>query len=498
MASSRYSPQLSKSRFIAGLQCLKRIYLECYERNLADPIDAQQQAIFDTGTGVGELARGIYPHGRLIEEQYFEHAQAVKTTEIVLRDPNVPAVFEGAFSFEKIRIRADILKRNGDGTFDLIEVKSTTSAKPQHTPDVAIQLYVLESLGVSIRTAYLMHIDNRYVYQGGLHDVEAMFSMKDVTRESREFLSTTAPNKLVQMWEALDSDTVPAIEIGPHCTSPYRCPFYGHCHQQVTHHPVTDLPGASREFLSGLKKSGIEDIRSIPTDYPGLSTLQKQVRECVLYDRAFVGQNLRTKLREISFPVSFLDFETHNPALPAYVGTSPYQSVPFQWSLHIKSESGDIVHRSFIWTEGDDPRPALVESLIDAIPPRGAIVTYSNYEQRVMRDLAKEFPGFKDVLLDLCDRTFDLLKLVREEYYHPQFHGSFSIKSVFPVLVPDMGYEGLEIQHGLVAAIDFAKMVTASTPTDEKEKIKQALLAYCEKDTEAMVRVFEALSSIGK
>ena len=137
-------------------------------------------------------------------------------------------------------------------------------------------------------------------------------------------------------------------------------------------------------------------------------------------------------------------------------------------------------------------------SLIDAIPPKGTIVAYSNYEQRVMRDLAAEFPDFADVLLGLCDRTFDLLKLVREEYYHPRFHGSFSIKSVLPVLVPDMGYGGLEIQHGLVAAIDFGRMVSESTPIDEKEKIREALLAYCEKDTEAMVRVFDVLCSMGE
>jgi hypothetical protein len=137
-----------------------------------------------------------------------------------------------------------------------------------------------------------------------------------------------------------------------------------------------------------------------------------------------------------------------------------------------------------------------VESLIDAIPPEGTIVAYSNYEQRVMKDLAAEFPDFADALLDLCDRTFDLLKLVREEYYHPQFHGSFSIKSVLPVLAPDMGYGGLEIQHGLVAAIDFGRMVSENTPTEEKEKTKEALLAYCEKDTEAMVRIFDVLYSM--
>jgi len=220
------------------------------------------------------------------------------------------------------------------------------------------------------------------------------------------------------------------------------------------------------------------------------------VRECVVNDRAFVGPELLTKLREISFPVSFLDFETFNPALPAYVGTRPYQAVPFQWSLHIKSQFGSMIHKSFLWAARDDPRPALIKDLLKAIPPEGTIVAYSNYEQRIMKDLATEFPAFEDPLLDLCDRTFDLLQLVREEYYHPQFHGSFSIKSVLPALVTEMGYQDLEIQQGLVAAIDFGRTVSENIPSDEKERIREALLAYCQRDTEAMVRIFDALCSI--
>ena len=496
MTSSQYSPQLSKSRFMSGLQCLKRLYLECYYRDLADPINEQQQAIFDTGTGVGELAREIYPDGHLVKEQYFELTKAIQTTEKVLADDTIKAIFEGAFTFEKIRIRADILTRNNDGTFDLIEVKSTTSAKAQHIPDVAIQLHVLEGLGISIRTAYLMHINKEYVYEGGPYDLTALFSSKDVTEESREFISESTPAKLSDMWEALQSDEIPDIDNGSHCTRPYKCPFYGHCHQQVTDHPVSELPRASREFIDELEKSGIEDIRSIPVDYPGLNDLQKQVRECVVNDRAFVGSDLQSKLQEINYPVTFLDFETYSPALPVYVGTTPYQAVPFQWSLHIKTSSGDLLHKAFLWSDPSDPRPALMTDLIDAIPSEGTIITYSNYEQRVMRDLAGTFPESADVLLGFCDRTFDLLKLVREEYYHPQFHGSFSIKSVLPVLAPDMGYGGLDIQLGLVAAIDFGRMVSENTPTEEKEKIKQALLAYCEKDTEAMVRILDILCSM--
>ena len=56
-----------------------------------------------------------------------------------------------------------------------------------------------------------------------------------------------------------------------------------------------------------------------------------------------------------------------------------------------------------------------------------------------------------------------------------------------------MGYGDLEIQHGLTAAIDFGLMVAEDTPLAEKNKTRDALLAYCHRDTEAMVRVFDVL-----
>jgi len=490
---SRNTPQLSKTRFMAGFQCLKRLYLECYDRRLADPVDETQQAIFDTGAGVGELARKRFPGGQLVEEQYFEHSQAVRTTETALSDPSVPAIFEGGFAFEKIRIRVDILKRNEDESFDLIEVKSTTRAKSEHIPDLAIQMHVLEGLGIPVRQAHLMHINNLYVYQGGAYDLEELFSLQDVTEEARKFASDVAREGLARMWAALDEGTVPAVETGSHCTKPYRCPFYGHCHQQMIEHPVSDLPRASRKFLDELKESGIEDIREIPADHAGLNAIQQRVRDCVVADNTFVSSELPSKLREITFPISFLDFETFNPALPVHVGTRPYQAVPFQWSLHIKSSSGRVTHEEFLCENDEDPRPALVESLLDAIPTEGTIVAYSNYEQTVMKRLAMEFPVYEEPLLLLCERTFDLLKLIRDEYYHPQFHGSFSIKSVLPALVPEMGYEDLKIQHGLIAAIDFGRMVAANTPMDERDRTREALLAYCQRDTEAMVRIFDVL-----
>ena len=491
--SHQTSPQLSKSRYLAGLQCLKRLYLECHHRELADPVEAGRQTILDAGTAVGELARLRFPGGAFIGEQYFEHSQAVRSTQALLPDASVPALYEPAFTFEGVRTRADVLSRSVGRGFDLIEVKSTTSAKDVHIPDVAIQMHVIEGSGITICRAYLMHIDNTYVYQGGDHDLEQLFSLRDVTAEARAYSADEMPNDLARMWESVQQIAAPDIETGRHCTTPYRCPFFGHCHQGEAEHPIRELPGLKQGAFESLKALGIRDIYNIPSDFTGLSGVQHRVRDCVVTGQPFVGPGLASRLGEIAFPASFLDFETISPAVPIYAGTRPYQRVPFQWSLHVRDSGGGLRHSSFLGDGGGDPRECFVTSLLVAVPSEGSIVAYSSYEKTVLKELAQAFPQYESRLLALCERVVDLFLLIRGNYYHPEFHGSFSIKSVLPALVHGLGYDNLEIPGGLDAAAAYGRLVAGRTTESDKAITREALLAYCQRDTEAMVRVFEAL-----
>ncbi len=431
-------PQLSKSRFIAGLQCLKRLYLECYHRDIADPVEAGQQAVFDTGTNVGELARQRFPNGVLVQEQYHEHPQAVQSTQVLLSDVSVLVLYEPAFAFQSIRTRVDVLVRGNGQEFDLIEVKSTASAKEQHIPDVAIQMYAVEGCGVPVGRAYLMHINTGYVYQGGAYDLERLFSLEDVTEESRAYIAEQVPGALSRMWESLQLADTLDIETGPHCTTPYRCPFFGHCHTGEPEHPIRKLPGLRNKIHDRLKASGIRDIGSIPPDFSGLSYMQRRVRDSVTMGQPFVGTNLASGLAEIDFPAAFLDFETLGLAIPIYAGTSPYQMIPFQWSLHVRDSDGGLRHSAFLDDGLGDPRERLIVALLEATPPKGSIVVYSGYEARVLRELAQAFPQ----------------------------------------------YEG--------------RLVTGEAPESERAAIRESLLAYCERDTLAMVRVYEALVAVAQ
>jgi hypothetical protein len=490
-------PTLSKTRFTSGLQCLKLLYLGTYSRELADPVPASQQALFDSGTDVGALARQRFPDGLLIEAPYNAHSSAVANTARALSDVFIPAIYEAGFDFENIRIRVDILSRNNDHTFDLIEVKSSTSVKLAHIPDVAIQLHVLEGSGVPIGKTFLMHIDNTYVYEGGNYDLDKLFRLEDITDQARSYLQSV-PDSLTDMRESLRSDEVPAIEIGPHCSKPYRCAFYNYCHKSLPEHYIEQLPRAKPEFIGKLRSVGIQDIGNIPTDFPGLSANQQRVRDAVATGRPYVGPALAGAISQATYPLHFLDFETFNPALPAYVGTRPYQVIPFQWSLHVQDSSGDLSNSYFLHDGGDDPREAFTRNLLDALGPHGTILVYSSYEQTIIEQLADLFPQYEELLLALPGRFLDLLALVRAHFYHPDFHGSYSIKAVLPALDPDLTYRDLEIQDGSLASIYFARMIAPDTQAHERERLRNALLRYCERDTFAMVRVLAALRSMSQ
>lgn len=81
--------------------------------------------------------------------------------------------------------------------------------------------------------------------------------------------------------------------------------------------------------------------------------------------------------------------------------------------------------------------------------------------------------------------------------YHPEFRGSFSLKSVLPALVPDLGYDDLEIADGLTAALALETMLLRPDELDgDHARLRAALLAYCKRDTEALVRLHDVLKEL--
>ena len=118
--------KLSKSRFVAGVQCLKRLYFQVHHIELAGGVDEGSQAVMEQGRLVGLEARKAFANGAVVDSDQRHLSEALTVTEKLLHDPAIPVIFEATVEADNIIVRADILKRGVGDSFGLIEVKSST------------------------------------------------------------------------------------------------------------------------------------------------------------------------------------------------------------------------------------------------------------------------------------------------------------------------------------------------------------------------------------
>jgi len=481
---------LTKTRFLSGCQCPLRLWLEVHRADLVPPLDPAVEERLHQGNEVGALARTLHPGGVHVGPAGDDSSALVESTEAVVADPGTCAVFEGAFEHDGVLIRADVLLRDAAGRWELHEVKASTRTKEEHLLDVAVQVHVLKGVGIPPERAGILHLDRDYVLGPGGLDPSALLRFADLTAEI-DAIADEVATRVAALQDVVEQDEPPATDPGSQCSSPRDCPFQHRCIAGPGPFDLSQLPRAGRQIRE-LTTLGIDDIREIPADFP-LTALQERVRASVVSGEEYVGPGLGAALDDVRWPLLLLDFETFMPAIPRHVGTRPYRQLPVQWSLHLLQRDGSLGHQEFIHDADGDPREPFARSLLEALGEEGSIVVYSSFEASVIRQLAEDLAHLSDELLALLPRLHDLLKVVKDHFYHPEFRGSFSIKAVLPALVPDLGYSDLEIQGGATAAALYRRMIDADTSPRERARIRRDLLLYCERDTLAMVRVRQAL-----
>ena len=489
--NSRTSPALSKSRFIAGLQCPLRLWFQCYEPRLASEVSPAKQALFDTGHEVGIMATHLYPGGILVEEDHFHHADAVRSTARLMDDPQVPAIFEAAFFNNNVRVRADIIERIDDGGWNLVEVKSSTSVKHVYITDVAIQYHVLQGSGVRVNRAGILFINNQYRYNGHELDLESLFSYGDLSEQVVGMQAEIAA-LLKELGEMLACARAPDIQPSRHCMRPYLCEFWDYCTRNMPEFWVLNLNGITQERLDELTEIDVQDIRKIPDSFE-LTPIQDRIRTSVIKQKEYISAELAKELTDVVYPIHFLDFETAGSAIPRYADTRPYQAVPFQWSNHVLKEDGTLQHHAYLCREDKDPREEFTITLLESLAKDGTIFIYTTYEKAIIEQLAQHLPEYHDQLIETLSRFKDLCDIIQKHYYHVKFQGSFSLKFVLPALLPHLSYNNLIIKEGNQASLEYLRMIDPATAPAEKKKIRKNLLAYCGHDTLAMVKIREEL-----
>ena len=479
---------LSKSRLMSFRQCPKRLWLDVHRPDLAVN-DPQTEAIFATGHEVGAIAQKLYDDGRGVLIEY-DRAMvgALARTQEVLAQASTSPMFEATFERDGLLIRADVLLRGAEGP-KLIEVKSSSSLKPEHVEDCTIQYWVLEHTSTKPGAVVLAHINNQFVYERP-GDYAGLLVENDLTAGVKA-RSSAVPALLEQAKEVAASHE-PESPIGSRCSKPYGCPYRGYCWKD-TEYPLTGLPSIGRH-LDALLAEGHFDIRSLP-ESSLRSEDQKRVWRATRSGNAELRPGARAVLEALPYPRYYLDFETAGSAIPRWIGTRPFQQIPFQWSLHVEHQDGSLEHFEFLDLSGDLPVWAAANALLAAIQHDGPIFMFTSFERTCINTLAAFCPDLRDPLERLADRLVDLKPIAKQHYYHPAMRGSWSIKAILPTIAPELDYSALSgIADGLAAQRAYGEAVSRDTVPNRVSAIRNELLKYCKHDTLAMVTLARFLA----
>lgn len=495
----------SKSKYCEFCQCHKATWLRKYKPEVYTE-DESALGRKTTGNEVGDLAMQLF--GDYVETTTYKEdgkpdlgKMVELTKEYIAQGKEV--ICEASFDFNGLYCAVDILRKTPNG-YAIYEVKSSTHPdKYVYVLDISYQKYVLEKCGVNVTGTFIVNIDSSYVFDGKL-DLHKLFMITDMSEFVNEEIKSVESN-LAQAELILAQSNEPNIGISENCSDPYDCGFYKYCSRDLPLPSVFDLYKLSLKKKFELYNSGVVTFKDVLDGGHCGNVMRKRQVEFALKDLGtyIEKDNVKKFLDKLSYPLYFLDFETMQLAVPQFVGTRPYQQIPFQYSLHyVERENGELKHKEFLAESGVDPRRALAERLVSDIPTDACVLAYNkSFECSRINELAETFPDLRDSLKKIENNIIDLIEPFRYGYYYNRaMGGSFSIKSVLPAIFPDdpsLDYHNLEGVHNGGEAMDIFPKIK-DMPADEQKIARHNLLKYCELDTFAMVKIWQELVRVAK
>lgn len=485
-------PLINKKTFLEFLKCPVKGWME-----LNNPpkkvISLADKYRMEEGKEIGERARQLFPEGVLLEEKNSFIAEDI--TKCMFRDQSFNTIYEAAFIDSNFVTRADIIEETKEGlkVYEVKSSKSNTKQIKELIKDIAYTVMVIKSAGYNVNEASLILLSDKY--RKGLSE-QSLFELYDVFNEAHRFIDEFFSEKEKAV-EILGSLEKPEPKFIYECRN---CDYFKECFDMDRDKTIFVLHNKHHSQVKRL----IEQERYLLKDID-VDELEKDVHRRIyrsLKENKLIVDDKRglwEKLNNLEYPIGYLDFETVSTALPLYDDLGPYEKLPFQYSLHIKkSPDSPLKHLDYLFFDPSvDESKRLAETLAGDVEGIKTLIAYhDSFEKSVIKNII-ERNGYdeqlKSVLTEMIDKFVDLELLVKEHIYHPDFHGSFSIKKVLPALIPDFSYEGMKIKNGDDACYVFAKMARGDYSELEMEKIRKDLLEYCKLDTLAMVKIHEKL-----
>ncbi|OHA88801.1 MAG: hypothetical protein A3C70_01335 [Candidatus Zambryskibacteria bacterium RIFCSPHIGHO2_02_FULL_43_14] len=494
---------ISKSEFMMFLKHPAWLWLKKYDKNKLPLPDEGLQALFDEGTLFEQYAEKLFKGAVKLGYKNgtdFSGTKYYALPELTEKEikKGTGLILQGRVEADNITSIFDVLERVGDKTYNLYEIKSSTSVKPEHIPDLAFQTIVLEKAGFSVRNMFVLHVNNKYVRQGEIDPV-GITEKSDVTEEVREIFDETKEN-ISKAFEVLKKKEMPDLsprylKQGADVMEEWLGIMQA-IKGEFPKYSIYKLAGSDPKTIAWLENNGIELLHDIPLDGPLTEKQMRQVEAMKSGIQHINGEEIRDFLDTLKYPLYFLDYETLAGVIPAFDGYRPYQQVPFQYSLHILDKpGGKLTHKEYLHTDNSDPVPFLLEHLQNNFGAEGSVISwYMTFEKSRNKEMGQMHPKYEKFLAGLNERMVDLMVPFSKGWFvDKDFFGKASIKWVLPALLPEFSYKELSISNGGQAQRVWMEIVLQNKNSEKKNQIMDDLREYCNLDTYAMYAIFEYL-----
>lgn len=504
--------RITKSTFLLGRQCQKRFWLLAQGIEEPKPMPPADPFPADEWQRVEQMAEQLFPGCRRVGGGPSERAANSQSAMAH------GTVAQAEFVVGDLLAVVDILERRQDGWF-VWEVKASTAdpqapkVKPQFEWDLAFQWHVLAAAGVDVRGAGVVMLRKDYVRGDAAPGAHELLLDVDRTDSVRQRLPDVAAQ--IDRLRAVAASGEPNEWPQARCSAsrdvasgdrPSDCGHLlpaGRCGRELPASWAGNLPRLQGRLAERVHAVPNRDMRDLPLDDVDWewTDVHRRVIECTKSGRPFVDRAaLRAGLDKIRWPVAYIDFEFDTQAaIPRWPGYRPYDGIPFQWALAVQEKPGAALGPTipFLHESDTDPRRVFAESLLASLPAAGSVVVHHvGAEKTVMNRLAAVLGGeASGQLAAVVERLFDTEQIAKAGYYHPEQHGSWSIKALAPCLT-GRGYQDLEIQHGMAAVVAWRKLLRTESGSQERAELRGWLLDYCGRDAVLMHEVLEQLRAL--
>ncbi|TGK11865.1 DUF2779 domain-containing protein [Leptospira fletcheri] len=478
-------PKLGKTAYQAGFHCERQLWNLIKNPSARSSEGSNQYVSPKQKSLLREIANRLYPSA--IHARYND-----SVTRAMIR--NKQAVRGAAFQTDFFDFRADFLLPQENG-WEIVIVKASSSVKKSYARELSFLRMIMEEAEFPVVRTTLLFLNSKYFFSGNEIDPNSLFLQKNLSDETLAAVSKTR-EKAYRMLEILEENSLPSGNSVNVCEHPRSCIYPESCLADSPPGDLFSLREGKEETLR-LWEAGIRNLSEIG-DIEEFTQRQKiQIRSIRTGEEYLNRENLLRFMNRLKFPLHFLDFETINPPAPIYPKSNPFQHVPFLFSLHVLENDLEEEPAEYSYLDDgiQDPRLGILDSLSQKIRPGGTVLAFNDtFEKRCLKESVQVFPEFKKWFDSIEADFLDLaLPFWDFDYYHPDQHGTTSLKSVLPVLT-GANYKGLSINAGHLANSEFLRIKTEPVTDEERKKVESNLREYCRMDTFALVLILRKLA----